>query len=133
MQALPLGKGRMMRVGKRVALLCFGSMLQPGLDAADALDASVADMRFVKPLDDELVARLAASHELLVTIEENALMGGAGSAVAESLAAQGITVPLQQLGLPDRFIDHGDQFKLLAANGLDAEGITAAVRARLGS
>jgi 1-deoxy-D-xylulose-5-phosphate synthase len=133
MQALPLGKGRMMRTGRRVALLCFGAMLQPGLEAAAALDASVADMRFVKPLDDALVASLAASHELLVTIEENALMGGAGSAVAESLAAQGITVPLQQLGLPDRFIDHGDQFKLLAANGLDAQGIATSVRARLGA
>src|SRR5690606_33196860 len=87
MQALPLGKGRMMRQGRRVAILAFGSMLAPALQAAEALDATVADMRFVKPLDDALVAELARSHELLVSVEEHAVMGGAGSAVAESLAA----------------------------------------------
>jgi 1-deoxy-D-xylulose-5-phosphate synthase len=88
-------------------------------------------MRFVKPLDDALVAQLARTHALVVTLEENALMGGAGSAVAESLAAQGIGVPLLHLGLPDRFIDHGDQSQLLTSVGLDRDGILASIRVRL--
>ena len=97
------------------------------------LDASVADMRFVKPVDDALIAELAATHELLVTVEEHAVMGGAGSAVAESLAIQGLSTPLLHLGLPDRFVDHGDQYKLLASVGLDRDGIAASIRARLGT
>jgi 1-deoxy-D-xylulose-5-phosphate synthase len=133
MQALPLGRGVVRRRGKGgVAILAFGTLLKHALEAAEELDASVADMRFVKPLDADLVAELAATHRLLVTIEESAVQGGAGSAVAECLAARAIVAPLLQLGLPDRFVDHGDQVQLLASAGLDKAGIAAAVRARLG-
>jgi len=132
MQALPLGKGVVRRRGRGgAAILSFGSLLKPALEAAEGLDATVADMRFVKPLDRELVAELAATHGLLVTIEENAVFGGAGSAVAEALAARSIATPLLQLGLPDRFVDHGDQAQLLASVGLDKSGIAASIRARL--
>jgi 1-deoxy-D-xylulose-5-phosphate synthase len=117
----------------RVAILSFGSMLKPALDAGAELDATVADMRFVKPVDAGLAAELAATHDLVVTIEENAVMGGAGSAVAEALAERSCTTPLLQLGLPDRFIDHGDQAQLLASIGLDGTGIVGAVRSRLGT
>ncbi len=136
MQALPLGKGIMRRHGQsgknRVAILAFGSMLKPALEAGAELDASVADMRFVKPVDADLILELARTHALVVTIEENAVMGGAGSAVAELLAARSIGTPLLQLGLPDRFIDHGDQGQLLGSIGLDKTGILAAIRTRLG-
>jgi 1-deoxy-D-xylulose-5-phosphate synthase len=131
MQALPVGRGEVRRDGKRVAILAFGSMLAPALAAAAELNATVANMRFVKPLDRELVFRLANSHELLVTVEENVVMGGAGSAVAESLAADGVAMPLLMLGLPDAFVEHGDPQQLLADCGLDAAGIVRAVRARL--
>jgi 1-deoxy-D-xylulose-5-phosphate synthase len=131
MRALPVGKAEVRREGRRVALLAFGTLLKTALDAASELDATVVNMRFVKPLDDALVAQLARTHALLVTLEENAVMGGAGSAVAESLAAQGIVVPLLHLGLPDRFVDHGDQNQLLASVGLDREGLLASVRARV--
>jgi 1-deoxy-D-xylulose-5-phosphate synthase len=132
MQALPVGKGVVKRRGESgVAILAFGTLLKPALEAADDLDATVADMRFVKPMDTELVAELAATHRLLVTVEENAVSGGAGSAVAESLAERSIRAPLLHLGLPDRFVDHGDQAQLLASVGLDRPGIVSAVRARL--
>jgi len=132
MQALPTGKGELRRHGARVAILAFGSMLTPALAAAEELGATVANMRFVKPLDEDMVRQLAGEHELLVTVEEGALMGGAGSAVAECLAAAGLTRPLLHLGLPDKFIDHGDTGLLLAAVGLDKPGLLAAIRARLG-
>ncbi|HEY9379710.1 MAG TPA: 1-deoxy-D-xylulose-5-phosphate synthase [Burkholderiales bacterium] len=131
MTALRIGKAEVRRTGKRVALLAFGTVLQPALDAAEALDATVVNMRFVKPLDEALIVEIARQYALLVTIEENVVAGGAGSAVAESLAARGVNVPLLHLGLPDRFVDHGDQNLLLSAVGLDAEGIAAAVEARL--
>ena len=131
MRALPIGKAEVRREGRRVAILAFGTLLKTALDAATEVDATVVNMRFVKPLDDALVAQLARTHALLVTLEENVVMGGAGSAVAESLAAQGIVVPLLHLGLPDRFIDHGDQNQLLASVGLDGDGVLASVRARL--
>ncbi|TWG89225.1 1-deoxy-D-xylulose-5-phosphate synthase [Cupriavidus gilardii J11] len=134
---LPVGKGEMRRestarAGQRVALLAFGSMLYPALAAADALDASVANMRFVKPLDVELVKTLARDHDFLVTVEEGCVMGGAGSAVLEALAAAGIEMPVLQLGLPDRFIDHGDPAFLLSQCGLDAAGIARSIRERFG-
>ncbi|MEK7360740.1 MAG: transketolase C-terminal domain-containing protein, partial [Pseudomonadota bacterium] len=132
MQALAPGKGELRRRGARVAILAFGSMLTPALAAAEELDATVANMRFVKPLDEDLVRQLAGEHELLVTVEEGAVMGGAGSAVAECLATAGLTRPLLHLGLPDKFIDHGDTGLLLAAVGLDKPGLLAAIRARLG-
>jgi 1-deoxy-D-xylulose-5-phosphate synthase len=131
MQALPIGRGVVRREGSRVAILAFGSMVQPALAAAEALDATVADMRFVKPLDAELVARLAASHDLLVTVEENAIMGGAGSACIEALEAAGIAAQVLQLGLPDCYIEHGDPALLLAGCGLDADGIQRSIRERL--
>ena len=132
MTALPVGRGVLRREGGgKVAILAFGAMLTPALAAAEAFDASVANMRFVKPLDEALVRELAAQHGLLVTIEENVIMGGAGSAVLESLQRQGITVPVLQLGLPDRFIEQGDPAIQLASVGLDAAGIAAAIRERL--
>jgi len=136
MTALPVGKGEVRRATSRrthrVAILAFGSMLRPALAAADELDATVANMRFVKPLDVDLVAKLAREHDALVSIEENVVAGGAGSAVGEALAAEGIVVPLLQLGLPDRFVDHGDPAQLLADCGLDVRGIVASINARFG-
>jgi 1-deoxy-D-xylulose-5-phosphate synthase len=129
--SIEMGKGEIRRQGKGVAILAFGTMLAPSLQAAETLNATVANMRFIKPLDTALVAELAASHDLLVTIEEGSIMGGAGSAVAEALSAAGIVKPLLQLGLPDKFIDHGDATQLLAQCGLDAAGITASVNQRL--
>ncbi len=131
--AIPVGKAEMRRSGRRIAILAFGAMLQPALEAAADLDATVANMRFVKPLDEDLVFALARSHELLVTVEEHQIMGGAGSAVAEALAAHAVSVPLLHLGLPDRFIDHGDPALLLGSVGLDKAGIAAAIRARTAS
>jgi len=128
MRALPVGRGELRREGKRIALLAFGAMLRPALEAAESLDATVANMRFVKPLDVELLKKLAETHELLVTVEEHQLMGGAGSAVCEALAALGIERRVMLLGLPDRFIDHGDPAKLLASVGLDRDGIVKSVR-----
>jgi 1-deoxy-D-xylulose-5-phosphate synthase len=132
--ALPIGKGELRRSAKRrthrIAILAFGSLLYPALAAAEELDASVANMRFVKPLDAELVRALAHDHDALVTVEENVVAGGAGSAVAEFLAAERIALPILHLGLPDRFIDHGDPAFLLAHVGLDAKGIGASIHAR---
>ena len=132
MTALPVGRGEVRRQGKGgIAILAFGSMVAPALDAAEEFDATVANMRYVKPLDAELVRELAATHTLLVTIEENVIMGGAGSAVLESLQQQGCTVSVLQLGLPDRFIEQGDPAVQLASIGLDAAGIAASICARL--
>ncbi|MBC7489111.1 MAG: 1-deoxy-D-xylulose-5-phosphate synthase [Glaciimonas sp.] len=130
--ALPLGKGEVRRQGKGVAILAFGTMLAPSLGAAEALNATVANMRFVKPLDGYLLLELANTHDALVTVEEGAIMGGAGAAVAEALAAAGCVKPLLNLGLPDRFIDHGDAIQLLVMCGLNAEGIAASIRQRFG-
>ncbi|MFC0169084.1 1-deoxy-D-xylulose-5-phosphate synthase [Pseudoduganella danionis] len=127
---LEIGKGEIKRRGQKIAILAFGSMVAPAMAAGEALDATVANMRFVKPLDVELVRQLAAEHDYLVTVEEGCIMGGAGAAVAEALAAEGIVKPLQMLGLPDQFIDHGDPAKLLASVGLDGAGITASIRQR---
>ncbi len=138
MRALTVGKGEIRRSGKKlallskkVAILAFGSMVKPALDAAEELDATVANMRFVKPLDEALVAELAGSHDLLVTVEENVIMGGAGSAVLESLQRSRIKAAVLQLGLPDRFIDHGDPALQLKSCGLDKEGLVASIRAKL--
>jgi len=128
---LEVGKGVLRRRGRDIALVAFGSLVAPALKAAESLDASVADMRFVKPLDLELLNELARGHRLLVTLEENAIAGGAGAAVAEALAELGLCVPVLHLGLPDRFIEHGDPAKMLADCGLDASGIEARVREAL--
>jgi 1-deoxy-D-xylulose-5-phosphate synthase len=124
---IPIGKAELKRQGKRIAILAFGSMLKPALEAAERLDATVVNMRFVKPLDAAMVERMAATHELIVTAEEHQIMGGAGSAVLEVLARTNARALL--LGLPDRFIDHGDSAKLLSSVGLDAEGIAKSIRA----
>ena len=124
----PSGRGEVRRLGRGVAILAFGSPLAAALEAGEELDATVANMRFVKPLDEALVLRLAARHELLVTVEDNAVAGGAGSAVNDCLAAHQLCVPVLNLGLPDRFLDHDTREGLLAACGLHRDGILAAVR-----
>ena len=132
LQALPVGRGIIRRQGgAQLAILAFGSMVAPALQAAEALDATVADMRFVKPLDQELVLQLAKRHALIVTVEENAVMGGAGSACLEVMQAARLQTPVLQLGLPDCYIEHGDPALLLANCGLDATGIRQAIEARL--
>jgi 1-deoxy-D-xylulose-5-phosphate synthase len=136
--SLPLGRGEIRRKGrtfallkKKIAILAFGPMLKPALEAGEVLDATVANMRFVKPLDVELVRDLASIHDLLVTVEEGAIAGGAGSAVLEALHKGANKTPVLQLGLPDRFIDQGDPGVQLAAAGLDRDGIVKSIRERL--
>jgi 1-deoxy-D-xylulose-5-phosphate synthase len=130
LDTVPVGRGIIRRQGKDLALLVFGTLLPAALKVAESLDLTVVDMRFVKPLDAELVRKMAAEHRGLVTLEEGAIMGGAGSAVTEFLNTAGLTCPVLQLGLPDRFIDHGEQGALLAGVGLDAVGIERSIRAR---
>ncbi|MDP2788365.1 MAG: 1-deoxy-D-xylulose-5-phosphate synthase [Pseudomonadota bacterium] len=133
LEALPVGKGSVRRISsdqnanKRIAIFAFGSVVAAALQVAESLDATLADMRFVKPIDRELIRELAQSHAALVTVEENVVMGGAGSAVAEVLAELGITLPMLHLGLPDRFVEHGDPAILLTRCGLDAAGIQASI------
>ncbi len=131
LEGLPIGKGVLTREGEGVAILCFGTLHANALVAAEALNASVANMRFVKPLDVELIRQLAGKHGLLVTLEENTVMGGAGSAVSEWLTAERINVPVLHLGLPDRYVEHAKPAQMLAECGLDAQGIEAAIRLRL--
>ncbi|HEY9238776.1 MAG TPA: transketolase C-terminal domain-containing protein, partial [Burkholderiaceae bacterium] len=141
LESLPFGKGEMRRSitraigqgGPRIAILAFGTLLYPALAAAENIDATVANMRFAKPLDADLVAELARSHDAIVTIEDGCVMGGAGSAVQEALAIAGITIPVLALGLPDHFIEHGDPAKLMAQCGLDAAGIEQSILKRFGS
>jgi 1-deoxy-D-xylulose-5-phosphate synthase len=142
LQSWPWGKGVLRRSSAmaagdkrkpKIAILAFGTMLHPALAAAERFDASVADMRFAKPIDAELVLQLAGSHDALVTIEEGCVMGGAGTAVAECIAAAGLALPLLQLGLPDVFVEHGDPAKLLALCGLDAAGIEKSISQRFGA
>jgi 1-deoxy-D-xylulose-5-phosphate synthase len=133
MTALPIGQGEIRRhggkpAGQRVAVLAFGAMVSPSLAAAEALDATVANMRFIKPLDEALVRQLAQSHDMLVTVEEGCLKGGAGSACLECLSDAGIGVPVLRLGLPDEFVEHGDPVALLSHYGLDADGIRASIQ-----
>ncbi|QOL48185.1 1-deoxy-D-xylulose-5-phosphate synthase [Massilia litorea] len=130
LEEIAFGRGEIRHEGRGTAILAFGSMLAPSLAAGRTLGATVANMRFIKPLDGELVLRLARTHARLVTVEEGCLMGGAGAAVAEALAAAGVVKPLLMLGLPDIFVQHGDPAALLAAAGLDADGIAAAIRRR---
>jgi 1-deoxy-D-xylulose-5-phosphate synthase len=131
LEPVEIGKGVLRRSGRDIALIAFGSMVAPALAAAEALDASVADMRFVKPLDLDMLRELAHSHRLLVTLEENTVAGGAGAGVAEALVALGVPTPILHLGLPDTFIEHGDPVRMLADCGLDAMGIEQAVRQRI--
>ncbi|WP_373083385.1 1-deoxy-D-xylulose-5-phosphate synthase [Zhongshania sp.] len=131
MQLMDIGKGRIQRQGQKIAILSFGTLLASALTAAEELDATVADMRFVKPLDTDLIDALADGHDLLVTLEENTIAGGAGSAVTEYLNQQNRWMPVLQLGLPDVFIDHGKHDQLLSDIGLDAKGIAASIRQRI--
>ncbi len=134
LQALPWGRGELRREGRsrRIAILAFGTLLYPALAAGERLDATVANMRFVKPLDTDLLLQLARSHEALVTVEEGCLPGGAGSAVLEALQAAGVSIPVLTLGLPDSFVEHGDPAKLLSMLGLDAAGIEQSILKRFG-
>jgi 1-deoxy-D-xylulose-5-phosphate synthase len=133
LQPLPFGKGELRREGKRVAVLAFGTLLYPVLQAAERLDLTVANMRWAKPLDTELLLQIAATHDALVTVEEGAVMGGAGSAVTEALNAAGVLKPVLQLGLHDTYAPHGDPSRLLSLQGLDAAGIEASIQARFGA
>ena len=133
LHSLPFGKGEVRHQGAGIAILAFGTLLYPALQAAEKLGATVVNMRWAKPLDTELLLKVAASHEALVTVEEGAIMGGAGSAVNEALQAASVLKPLLQLGLKDEFIEHGDPAHLLALQGLDAAGMEAAIKARFGS
>ena len=128
-----LGKAVVRRKGRGIALLVFGTRLAAALEAADRLDLTVVDMRFVKPVDVDMVIEMASTHDALVTVEEGSIMGGAGSAVTETLNAAGVVSPVMQLGLPDMFIDHGEQGKLLAGLGLDGKGIEQSIRERFAS
>ena len=130
LEPLPFGRGEVRRRGRRIAVLAFGTLLYPALEAAEALDATVVNMRWAKPLDTELLLDVARSHEALVTVEEGCISGGAGSAVSEALAAAGVLRPVLHLGLSDQFIEHGDPARLLALQGLDAAGIRAAIEGR---
>jgi len=130
LEPLPIGKADLRRRGRGIALLAFGAMLAPAAKVADVLDATLVDMRFVKPLDEALLLELAKSHSAFVTLEDNAIMGGACSGVAELLSAQGLVVPTLHLGLSDRFLEHASREELLAADGLDASGIESAIRRR---
>ena len=132
MSALPIGRGEIRRPGNRIAILAFGTLLAPCLEVGEVLDATVANMRFVKPLDDELVSDLAKTHDLIVTVEENTIMGGAGSAVLESLMGKGIAIKVLQLGLPDVFLDQGDPVQMLSDCGLDKDGILKSIQEKLG-
>ena len=125
---MPVSQG-----GARIAILAFGTLLYPALAAASKLDATLANMRFVKPLDVDLVLELARTHDAFVTVEEGCVRGGAGSAVQEALAAAGVLMPVLMLGLPDEFIEHGDPAKLLALCGLDAAGIEQSILKRFGA
>ncbi len=131
LSTLPIGKGQLRRQGQKIAILAFGSMVAPALEAAEKLNATVANMRFVKPLDIDLVENLAKSHDLIITIEENAIMGGAGAAVMEAMQLLNIETPMLCLGLPDHFIEHGVHENMLAECGLDADGIINAIEKKL--
>ena len=144
LDALPYGKGEIrlqglertagglqgQPLGTRIAILAFGTLLYPALQAGEKLGCTVVNMRWAKPLDIDLLLQLAATHDALVTLEEGAIMGGAGSAVSEALQAAGVSKPVLHLGLPDEFIEHGDHAQLLAMLGLDAAGIELSIRLR---
>ena len=131
LQPLEIGKGIVRRKGQKVAMLVFGVQLADALQAAEKIDATVVDMRFVKPLDEALVREMASQHELLVSIEENTIMGGAGSAVSELLADANLRTPILHLGLPDYYVEHAKPAQMLAECGLDSAGIEASITQRL--
>ncbi|HEV2681209.1 MAG TPA: transketolase C-terminal domain-containing protein, partial [Rhodanobacter sp.] len=130
LDTLPIGKAELRRRGRGLALLSFGAMLVPAATIAAELDATLVNMRFVKPLDEALIVELAKTHDAFVTLEDNAIAGGAGSAVAECLSAHGITLPILHLGLPDVYLEHGSREEVLSMAGLDLSGIRHAIHAR---
>jgi 1-deoxy-D-xylulose-5-phosphate synthase len=135
LRTLPLGRGEIRRQskapqGKRVAILAFGTLLYPALNVGDEIDATVVNMRFVKPLDVDLIKTLAQDHDYFVSVEDGSIQGGAGSACLEAMSEMGIEKPFLQLGLPDRFIDHGDYNLLMSKCGLDAKGMSASIQQR---
>ena len=128
MTALPVGRAQLRREGRvGLAILAFGALVETARKIAERLDATLVNMRFVKPLDQELILQIAARHRAIVTIEENTVLGGAGSGVSEILAANGVLLPVLHLGIPDRFIEHGSRDTCLAAAGLDLAGLTESV------
>ncbi len=133
LEALPIGKAELKRQGQRIALLAWGSLVTPAVQAGEQLDATVANMRFVKPLDEEMILELANSHDYLVTVEENVSAGGAGSAVNELLHRHRILKPILNIGLPDKFIEQGSRDQLLSLCGLDVQGIAAKVEQFVGT
>ena len=130
MEAIPLGSAEVVREGKSLAILAFGPMLTPALKAGEALDATVVNMRFVKPLDEKLILELANTHDALVTVDENTIAGGAGSAVNEFLAAENVLIPVLNHGIPDKYIQHGSRDDNLNEAGIDFEGLMAAISLR---
>ncbi|MGH8754540.1 MAG: 1-deoxy-D-xylulose-5-phosphate synthase, partial [Burkholderiales bacterium] len=133
MTALPIGRAELRRQGRKIALLAFGTMVAPAMEVAEKLDATLVNMRFVKPLDEEMILKLANTHDCLVTIEENVIPGGAGSGINECLAAHGVQIPILNIGLPDRFIEHGSREDMLTDAGLDKDGISRSVEKFYGS
>lgn len=131
LQHLTIGRGIVRRQGEKIAILCFGTLLSEARQVAENLNATLVDMRFIKPLDEALVLSMAASHRLLVTLEENAIMGGAGSGVNELLAAKCLRVDVLNIGLPDQFIPQGEQDEMRAEFGLSAAGIQKEIEERL--
>ena len=127
MTALPVGKAEIRREGHTIAILAFGAMLHPAMDVGSRFDATVVNMRFVKPIDDIMISKIAKTHQLIVTIDESSIVAGAGSAVNESLAEQNIQIPVLNHGLPDRFIEHGERGEMLRDANLDADGLHAAI------
>jgi 1-deoxy-D-xylulose-5-phosphate synthase len=132
MKALPVGLAELRREGSDIALLAFGSMVETAEVVAEELDASVVNMRFIKPLDEDMIVRMAARHRVLVTLEDNAVAGGAGSGINECLAMRGIETPILNLGIPDEFIEHGSREQCLADAGLDGASVLTAIRHWIG-
>jgi 1-deoxy-D-xylulose-5-phosphate synthase len=130
LDTLPIGKAEMRRRGHGLAILSFGAMLAPATEIAAEMDATLVNMRFVKPLDEAMIVSLAKTHDAFVTLEDNAVAGGAGSGVAECLAAHGIVKPILHLGLPDSYLEHGSREEVLTMAGLDLPSIRTAIRAR---
>ena len=130
-ESYEIGISKEVRIAESIVILCFGSVLNVCLSVAEELNTSLFDMRFIKPIDEQLIRQLASAHQLLVTLEENSIAGGAGAAVSEFLAQQGIVMPVLHIGLPDRFIDHGNHSEQLRDSGLDTDGILHSIEQRL--
>ena len=128
LKSIAIGQAQTIRKGQKIAILAFGSMVAAAIEAGNELNATVVNMRFIKPLDNALIAKISETHDLIVTIEENTRMGGAGSGIAEYLLSIGNNIPIKILGLPDSFLDHGEHQAMLDASGLCSDGIINTVR-----